>query len=471
VAKVETDQLGGGDAALLGPSAAAHSKWLIFGIVATALFMASLDMTIIGTALNAIHRTLHARLNWTGWSVTGFTLGMTVIMPVAGRLSDQFGRKRIFIAAAILFTGASLACGLATSIYMLVALRVVQAIGGGAFMPSATGIVADHFGENRDRAVAMFTSILPIGGIVGPILGGLIVTYWSWRGIFIINVPIGIVVVVLATRIIPPSTPRPGERADLRGAAYLTALIFSIMFGITNLGNGHTSLLSPTVFLPELVGIALLVALRHHLRSVDSPIIPIRLLKGRGFLSMNVINTLYGCAVLGMGALVPLYAHDRFGLSTLASGTVLTARAVGTIAVAGVASFALRRTGYRAPMVVGFMLIAIGSALLFVRSPGIGNYWWLAIGAMITGLGMGASMPATNNATLSLAPDHVAAIVGLRGMFRQSGSILAVSVMTTVISRDAHPGLSLGVGFVVFAAILLLSIPLIYTVPDSRSSW
>jgi MFS family permease len=186
---------------------------------------------------------------------------------------------------------------------------------------------------------------------------------------------------------------------------------------------------------------------------------------------MNIINTLYGCAVLGMGALVPLYAHDRFGLSTLASGTVLTARAVGTIAVAGVASFALRRTGYRAPMVVGFMLIAIGSALLFVRSPGIGNYWWLAIGAMITGLGMGASMPATNNATLSLAPDHVAAIVGLRGMFRQSGSILAVSVMTTVISRDAHPGLSLGVGFVVFAAILLLSIPLIYTVPDSRSSW
>src|SRR6202789_1354513 len=119
-------------------SPAARSKWRVFAIVASALFMASLDMTIIGTALNAIHHSLHAELNWTGWSVTGFTLGMTITMPVAGRLSDQFGRRRIFIVAAVLFTASSLACGLASNIYELVGLRAVQAIGWGGLMHAAS---------------------------------------------------------------------------------------------------------------------------------------------------------------------------------------------------------------------------------------------------------------------------------------------------------------------------------------------
>ena len=447
------------------------SKWLVFGIVATALFMASLDLTIIGTALNAIHHSLHAGLNWTGWSVTGFTLGMTITMPVAGRLSDQFGRKRIFVVAAILFTVSSLACGLASNIYLLVALRALQAIGGGAFMPSATGIVADTFGENRDRAVAMFTSILPIGGIVGPVLGGVIVTYWSWRGIFFINVPFGIAVALLAVKFIPVSKPRPGERADLLGVVLLGSLILAFMIGVTDLGNGHAGLTSPAVFVPELIALALVVAFRRHLMTAQSPIIPVRLLKGRGFLSMNIINTLYGCAVLGMGALVPLYAHDHFGLSTLASGAVLTARAVGMICVAGVASFMLRKTGYRLPMVIGFSLIAIGSLMLFLPSPGLPNFWWLAVSAAVSGIGMGASMPATNNATLALAPEHVAAIVGLRGMFRQAGSILAVSIMTTVTQRSSSPGNALGHGFVIFAIVLIGVIPLIYTVPEHKGSW
>jgi Na+/melibiose symporter-like transporter len=219
------------------------------------------------------------------------------------------------------------------------------------------------------------------------------------------------------------------------------------------------------------IAVVLAVVLRRHLISTPSPIIAMRLLRGKGFLSMNVINTLFGCAVLGMGALVPLYVHDRFGLSTLASGTVLTARAVGTISVAGVASIMLRKTGYRLPMAVGFALIAVGSVMLFISSPGLPAFWWLAISSAVTGIGMGASMPATNNATLSLAPDQVAAIVGLRGMFRQSGSILAVSVMTTITARAANPGHALGYGYVVFAVVLIAAIPLIYKVPEHRGSW
>ena len=243
------------------------------------------------------------------------------------------------------------------------------------------------------------------------------------------------------------------------------------MLGITDFGNGRAGPGSPAVFVPVTIAVVVGAVLRRHLMTSSSPFIPMNLLRGKGFLSMNVINTLYGRAVLGMGALVPLYAHDRFGLSTLASRTVLTARAIGMICVAGIASFMLRKTGYRLTMAVGFALIALGSVMLILCSPGLPIFWWLAVSAAVTGIGMGASMPATNNATLSLASKHVAAIVGLRGMFRQSGSILAVSVMTTITTRAANPGHALGFGFVAFAVVLIAAIPLIYTVPEHRGSW
>ena len=152
-------------------------------------------------------------MNWSSWTITIYALGQIVVMPLAGRISDQYGRRRVFLAAIVLFTVASLSCGLANDIYVLVALRAVQAIGGGAFMPTATGIVADQFGPDRDRAIGLFTSIFPIGGIVGPVLGGVFVTYWSWRGIFLVNVPIGIVVLGAGARV------RPAHRAADAGAA------------------------------------------------------------------------------------------------------------------------------------------------------------------------------------------------------------------------------------------------------------
>ena len=142
-------------------------RGLIFGIVSMALLMASVDANIVATALPAIQHDLHAPVNWAGWTITIYSLGQALIMPVAGRISDQFGRKKVFVGAAVLFTAASLACALANNIVLLVALRAIQSIGGGAFMSSATGIVADNFGRGRDRALGMFTSILPIGGSSG----------------------------------------------------------------------------------------------------------------------------------------------------------------------------------------------------------------------------------------------------------------------------------------------------------------
>jgi EmrB/QacA subfamily drug resistance transporter len=435
-----------------------------------ALFMASVDQTIVATALPAIQHELHAQINWSGWTITIYALGQVLAMPMAGKISDMYGRKKVFLISAVVFTVASLACGFAGNIYLLVGLRLVQALGGGAFMPSATGIVADHFGSRRDKAIGMFTSILPIGGIVGPIIGGVFVAFWSWRGIFLVNVPIGIVLIALVVKFVPASAPRTTSRIDVRGVSLLGFLILAAMFGITYLGSGPIPLYDPVFLCSELVAAVTLYLFVRHTRRYANSFIPFRLLRGRGFGVMNVINLFYGAAALGFAALVPLYAQDRFHIAALGAGTLLTARAVGMICVAGIAVSTLRRTGYRLPMIAGFLAVA-GSLLAMASSPPLSPYLWLAISSGLTGCGMGLSVPASNNASLQLAPDQVAAIAGLRGMFRQSGAIIAVSVTTAILARSSDPGIAQAHTFMIFAGLLVLITPLVFLVPEHKGGW
>jgi EmrB/QacA subfamily drug resistance transporter len=446
-------------------------RWTIFAIVSLGLLMASLDQTIVATALPTLQSDLHAEVNWSSWTITIYALGQILVMPLAGRLGDQFGRRRIFIGAAVLFTVASLACGLADDIYLLVALRAVQAIGGGALMPSATGIVSAQFGRDRDRALGLFASVFPIGGILGPVLGGVVLTYWSWRGIFLVNVPIGVVLVVAAALLIPRGERTEQGRVDLLGILLVGTTLLPAMFGIAYLGGGSGSVLAPAFLLPELVAVASLVLFVRHSRRSPDPFIPARLLTGRGFGVMNGLNFLYGCAALGFGALVPLYAEQRFGIGSLAAGTLLSARAVGMIGTAALAVLLIRRTGYRRPMLLGFGLVVLGMLALAAEPWHLSPYVWLAVAAAVTGVGMGTATPASNNASMSLAPQDAAAIAGLRGMFRQTGGITAISVTSAILARSADPGLTQAWVFVAFAVILLASMLLISRVPDSRGSW
>jgi EmrB/QacA subfamily drug resistance transporter len=458
------------------PPAAGHldhqwRRYLIFLIVSISLFMASMDQTIVATALPAIQHGMHAQINWASWTITVYALGQVLAMPLAGKMSDQHGRKSVFVGAVALFTVASLCCGLAGNIYILVALRGVQAIGGGAFLPSATGIVSDQFGQNRDRALGLFSSIFSAGSITGPILGGVVVTSYSWRAIFLINVPIGIVLLVLTMAFVPRSGARRAGRADLHGIALLGVLTLSAMFGISLLGDGSTTPTSPAFLGAIAAAVVTMVLFARHTIHCQDAIIPLRLLRGRGFGAMNLINLLFGAVALGFAALVPLYAEQRYGIKPLSAGTLLTARAVGMITVAGLAAVALRRTGYRLPMALGFLLIATGLVLLAIRPPAFSAWGWLSLAAAVTGVGMGVSVPAANNASLQLAPGDIAAIAGLRGMFRQSGSIVAVSVSTAILARSAHPGLAQAHIFVVLAVILVPTVGLVVLVPEHRGSW
>jgi EmrB/QacA subfamily drug resistance transporter len=458
--------------AVRAPDEPAERRWLIFAIVSLGLMMASVDQTIVATALPTLQRDLDAQVNWSSWTITIYALGQILVMPLAGRFGDQFGRKRIFVGAAVLFTVASLCCGLANDIYLLVALRAVQAVGGGAFMPSATGIVAEQFGRNRDRALALFASVFPIGGILGPVLGGVVLTYWSWRGIFLVNVPIGILLVVTASLLIPRTERHVRGRLDGVGILLVGTTLLPAMFGIAYLGSGSASLLAPAFLVAEALAAISLVLFLRHSRRAAAPFIPARLLVGRGFGVMNLLNFLYGAAALGFGALVPLYAEQRFGIASLEAGTLLTARAVGMISTAALAALLLRRTGHRWPMVIGYVIVIVGMlGLAYGPAGGVSAYLWLAAAAAVSGVGMGTATPASNNASMSLAPDSAAAIAGLRGMFRQTGGITAISVTTAFLARSADPGVAQAWVFVVFAGILAAALPLIRRVPDTHAGW
>jgi EmrB/QacA subfamily drug resistance transporter len=459
--------------------AAVPGRFLVFAIVSMALMMASVDQTIVATALPTLQRDLHTQINWSTWTLTIYALGQVLVMPLAGKLGEQYGRKRIFLGAVVLFTAASLCCGVADNIYLLIALRAAQAVGGGAFMPSATGIVSQMFGAERDRAIGLFSSIFPIGGIIGPVLGGVFVTYWTWRGIFLVNVPTGLVLIALGAVFIPASPGRRDQVLDIRGVALLGATLLPAMLGVAYLGSAvpgagvsaHTSPASPLFLVPEAVAVIALVAFVRHTARSPAPFIPARFLSGAGFGVMNLLNFLFGCAALGFAALVPLYAQERYGMSSLAAGTLLTARAIGMIAIAGLAVFLLRKTGYRWPIVAGFTLTATGLVGMAIAPLGLGPYAWLALAAAICGLGMGVCMPAANNATLQLAPEQAAAVAGLRGMFRQSGAITAVSVTAAVVARSSDPAVAQARVFEVFAALLICALPLILRVPEHRGAW
>lgn len=458
---------------LLEGDAPARDRWVVFGLVAIALLMASIDQTAVATALVTIGRDLDAPFAWTSWTITIYALGMIISLPVAGRLSEQFGRKRVFVTAVGFFTLASSVSGMAPEVSVLIVARAAQGLASGAIMPSAAGIVADHFGRDRDRAIGMFTSIFPLGAIIGPVVGGLLVTFVGWRAIFLINLVPGIVLCVLAARLVVErrGDRRRGQHVDVRGIALLATVLLAGMITITRAGTaGVPPWLDPLAVATALLSFAAGWGLVRHSRRRPDAVIPIRLLRGRDFGSMNTINLLFGAAAVGFAALVPLYAEQRYGLAPLAASGLLGARAVGMIGTSAASVLLLRRAGHRYLMVGGFALLIIGMVLLAMPAPG-SPLLWLAMAASVVGLGMGMAAPAANNALLHLAPSEVSALSGLRGMFRQTGAIVAVSVTTSILSASSRPGVTQAWVLVAFAILLLLAVPLIFRVSDHRGRW
>ena len=451
-------------------------RYFIFASAGLGLFMYSVDGTAVAVAFPNFIRDFGTNVLWAAWTISIYLVAVTSVMPLMGKLSDSLGRKKVFLISLILFTTSSLACGLAPNIYILVAFRFLQGIGGASFLPTAAGIVSDEFPEHRERAIGLFTSIFQIGGIVGPNLGGWIVSRYSWRYIFYINLPIGIGLIVLILILLEDSESFRRPHIDFAGASFFFGAMLFLMLSLNFVAENFSisSLLLTIVFL--VVSFSFLYLFSRQEKKDSNPILDVVLLRSKPFLAANLCNMIAGAGVLGVFAFIPLFATSAYKLSTLVSGMILTPRSLAIIPASVATSFLLKRSGYRRPMLLGMIIISFATILLG-QEPGLWRMTGIHLGiaesialiVMVSGVGIGIFYPASNNACIELMPEKVATITGLRGMFANVGGALGISLITIILHLSSTPAGGFRIAFTSFGVGLLLTIPLVFLMPAGRS--
>ena len=468
-----------GGGALAGGDGALANRYLFYGLASVSMLMFAVDSSIVTVALRTLVVDLDTTLAWAGWILTGYALTQTVAMPVVGKLAEQFGEMRVFVICVVVFIVGSLLCGLSTSIYMLIACRILQALGGGGIMPSAVSIIARAFPESRNRMLGLFTSIFPIGGIIGPNIGGLLLENFSWRVLFLVNVPVGLIVVPLLARQMAAydrdshETTGSKRRLDVVGAALFAGAMVVLLMSLTFVAKGPEMIWSPTMWLMVAASIGLFVVFGWHERRVAEPVIDLMLVTRHPFAVVNVHNFLFGACVWGCFSFVPYYAALQYQMGPLESGAILTPRSVTSILLGVATSFLMLRWGYRAPIVVGLALISLSNIVLGQGYMGdefgviaLAPFVLMAIVVGVAGVGTGLVMPAANNAALDLLPDRAGVISGMRGMFRSTGGIIGTAVIVVALSLTEDQAAGLRMMFTAYGVLLLVAIPLTYLIPE-----
>lgn len=448
------------------------SRYFVFITVALGLLLASISGSAISVAFPEIRDSFDTSLILAGWVLSIYQLTATASMPLAGKAADIFGEKRFFLLSVGLFTAGSLFCALAPNIELLILARLVQAIGGGGLMPIGSGIVAEQFPKSRQQAIGLFSSIFPIGTIIGPNLGGWMTDAFGWESIFWFNVPFGVIILITAFFTLKP---RKGEggKMDLLGAGLLSGGLCSLMIGLGQLGNMDNVLSNVMSILMFIVAIVFGLLFVRHEKRVSNPIIDFQVLREKPFFAANAFNFIFGVCVLGAMVFVPLYAVSVYNMTILQSGLIITPRSVGMIISSAVTSFFLKRWGYRMPMLVGTVAVIISLVLLGIQFQGVRVFGLnvdpialLVLITFVSGVGIGTVNPAANNACIDLMPNRISTITGVRGMFRQMGGVISISVTTLLLERLGESVFGFRVVFLGMAVIMLLSLPLVFMMPS-----
>ncbi|TML44345.1 MAG: MFS transporter [Actinobacteria bacterium] len=418
-----------------------RTRWLALYVLCLGSLMIVLDMTVVNVALPSIRQDLGFSETSLAWVVNAYLLTYGGFLLLGGRLGDIFGHRRLFLAGIVLFTLASLACGLSTTQWMLVTARTVQGLGGAVASAVSLSLMMMLFTEPAERAKAMgiFGFVASGGGSIGVLLGGVLTGLINWHWIFLVNFPIGILVTVMTLRLLPGErTPAMSGRLDVAGAVTVTASLMLAVYAIVNGNqNGWTSAETLGLLAVAVLLLALFVGIESRVRS---PLVPLRLFKLRNIRVSNTVGVLWAAAMFTAFFISALYLQLvlhysplRVGLSFLPANLIMGAFSIGLSAKL------VMRFGIRKPLATGLLLAAVGLAL-FVRAPVDGSFVVDVLPSMILiGIGAGTAFnPVLLAAMGDVEPSEAGLASGVVNTSFMMGGALGLAVLASIAASRTH---------------------------------
>jgi EmrB/QacA subfamily drug resistance transporter len=351
-------------------------------------FLAALDSTVVGTAMPTVIGELGG-LELYPWAFASYLLAATVTGPVFGKLSDTYGRKPVYLAGILLFLLGSVLAGTSQSMAALISFRTIQGLGAGAVQPVAITIVGDIFElETRARIQGLFGAVWGISAVVGPAAGGFITDLISWRWVFYVNVPFGIVAAILLAATLTESFERHERKVDYLGTALLTGGLVAVLLAL--LGGGGATELSVATIALFFGGMAVLALFVLVERRAEDPVVPPDLFSERIIAVSALGNLAMGGVLLGVSVYVPLFVQGALGGTAITAGAAVASLSIGWPVGSFVGGRLLLLTGYRTTLLLGSALIALGSALCVPMGSGT-SLPYVVVAVVVIGLGLGFS--------------------------------------------------------------------------------
>ena len=449
----------------------ARKRLALYGVMLS-VFLAAMESTVVATAIPTVVTSLGG-VHIYSWVFSGFLLTSTVTMPLWGRLSDLFGRRRVYLTGLGVFLLGSVLSGLAQDMAQLIGFRMLQGLGAGSLMTLGMTIIGELFGlEQRARMQGYVSGMWGVASLLGPLLGGLLTDLGSWRWVFYVNVPFGAVAVVLLARALPEAGVRRRHAFDWTGVVLFTVGISALLVGILEAGRVG-AWTGRDVLIPLGIAVGALAAFVPVERRAREPIVPFRLFAHRMVLAAGVNGFLSGMAMFGAISFVPLFLQHVSGMSATAAGFVLMPFVLGWVAMSIMSARLVLRVGYRALVVAGMACLTVAFLLLTRWAPGLTQTVAMR-DALVGGIGMGLTfVPMLLAAQSAVARTDLGAATALTQFLRTIGGAVGLSVMGAVMVRRLASGLPMAAAlhgvFVVGLGVSMLALASAFLVPAGRA--
>ncbi len=434
----------------------ARVRILVAALLAVS-FLGALDHTVVSTSLATIAGDLGA-LEHMSWIMVGYTLAATVMLPVLGKLGDVVGPRLVFVVSLVLFLVASLACGFAPDLGWLIAARVVQGLGSAGLQLMSQTIVARVTSpRQRPRYMAVIGAAFPIAIVVGPVVGGLITDYWSWPWVFWINLPVGLVALVLVLAAVPRLPGGAHPRFDVPGSIVFTVSLVGLILAVTWIGDDALRPAAIVCAVVAVIGILALVAIE---RRAAAPILPPRILRDRTILVCLGLSLVVGAGLFSVVAYVPTYVQMAYRTTATVSGLVPIATVLGMLVSSLLTGWLVSRSGrYRLYPVAGTALAALGLTAMALLPAGM-PLWVPMVVMAAVGIGTGAFTNLIFAVVQSAASrDDLGAVTATTNLVRQIGAAVGTAVVGGVVGFAVAAGLPAGLDAATLTPAAARSLP------------